>query len=292
MRAATVASEIPPEHQQSFGGPASVTASMSRNVCLCLLAAAFLLPVIWMIAASFDAHASWSLKFPSLTLKNYAAIMNATDLRTLYNSLYLATVSTVIVILCAFLSAYVLSRYRVRFKHSIMLAVLFTSALPVTMLILPLYQMYVELNWTDSLLTISLFLAGSSLPFAIWLLKNFIDQVPRELEEAAALSGVSTSRILLRVVIPLAFPGIAVTAIITFAASWGAFLVPLVLDTNQRDMPGAIAIYQFLGGSNGGVQFGSLAAYSLLFSLPVVALYVAVARHISGAFNLGGGVKG
>ena len=86
----------------------------------------------------------------------------------------------------------------------------------------------------------SLFLAASSLPFAIWLMKNFIDAVPEELEESAEIEGASSLRILLRIIIPLTIPGIGVTAIVTFINGWGAFLIPLVLNSNPSDTPASI----------------------------------------------------
>jgi multiple sugar transport system permease protein len=143
----------------------------------------------------------------------------------------------------------------------------------------------------DSLLWTSVFLAASSLPFAIWLMKNFIDAVPKELEEAAVMDGAGSLRVLLRVIVPLVMPGIFVTAIVTFISSWGQFLIPLVLISSPSKTPGAIAVYQFLSQFT-TPRFGQLAAYSLIFSLPVILLYLAMARKLSGAFTLGGSLKG
>jgi multiple sugar transport system permease protein len=134
------------------------------------------------------------------------------------------------------------------------------------------------------------FIAASSLPFSIWLLKNFIDQVPRELEEAAAIEGTRNLEVVLRVVVPLAMPGILVTSLVAFINAWGAFVIPLVLNSNPSDTPGSIAIYQFLT-ENGQIHFGDLAAYSILFALPVVVLYLVASRRISGAFTFAGGIK-
>jgi multiple sugar transport system permease protein len=82
-----------------------------------------------------------------------------------------------------------------------------------------------------------------------------------------------------------------VTAMVNFINAWGAFIVPLVLNSNPKDTPGSIAIYQFLR-ENGVVNFGQLASYSVLFALPVVALYLIASRYISGAFTFSGGLKG
>ena len=176
------------------------------------------------------------------------------------------------------------------FKRPFMLVILFASGLPVSMLVVPVYQMYVYLGWLDSLYTTALFLAASSLPFAIWLMKNFIDAVPVELEHAAAIDGASTFRILREVVLPLTVPGIAVTAIYTFINAWGAFIIPFVLTYSPDNQPGPVEIYNFMG-SHGLFKFGDLAVFSLLFSVPVIVLYLFMSRYFSGAFNFGGAVK-
>jgi multiple sugar transport system permease protein len=268
----------------SFGGVAA-------NLALAALGVAFLAPLLWILAASVDAHAGPALTWPHWSAHNYRAMLTWDRLRPFYDSLYLGVVSTVIATGAALLAAYGLSRRHIPLKRGLMLAILFASGLPVTMLLVPVYRLFVSLQWIDSLFYTSLFIAASSLPFAIWLLKNFIDQIPVELEEAAALEGAGNLQILLRVVLPSALPGIAVTAMVNFINAWGAFIVPLVLNSNPNDTPGSIAIYQFLR-ENGVVNFGELASYSVLFALPVVALYLISSRYISGAFTFSGGLKG
>jgi multiple sugar transport system permease protein len=261
------------------------------NLVLAAFGVAFVTPLLWMALSSFDAHANWSVKLPTPTLHNYGEIIRGGHLHSFYNSFYLAGVSTVVTTVLALLAGYVLSRRHVPLKRTTMIVILFASGLPVTMLLVPTFQLYVTFGWLDSLFTTSLFIAASSLPFAIWLLKNFIDQVPHELEEAAQIEGAGALQTLVRVVVPLALPGIAVTAIVVFINGWGAFVIPLVLNTNPHDVPGSIAIYQFLG-AYGTVHFGPLAAFSLLFSLPVLFLYLIAARQLSGAFSFSGGLKG
>jgi multiple sugar transport system permease protein len=263
----------------------------SANIGLGVFAALFATPLLWMLLASVDAHASWGLGVPTLTTANYRAVLHEAELRPLYNSFYLAGVATVVTTVTAVLSGYVLSRRHVPLKRVYLFLILFASGLPVTMVIVPTYQLFVDFGWLDSLFWTSLFLAGSSLPFAIWLMKNFIDAVPEELEESAALEAASSLRILARIIVPLTLPGIGVTAIVTFINAWGAFLVPFVLNSNPNDTPGSIAVYNFLSAFT-TPRFGQLAAYSLLFSLPVLALYLAMARRLSGAFTFGGSLRG
>ena len=272
--------------------PRFSAAGVAANVGLVIIGALFLLPMLWMIFASIDSNPDWAVKLPHhLTSRHYHEVVARGGLHSFRNSLYLAGVTTLITTTCAALAAYPLSRRHVPLRRTFLFGVLFAAGLPVTMLLVPVYQLYVRLGWLNSLFTTSLFLAASSLPFAIWLMKNFVEAVPEELENAAALEGAGTVQTLLRVVLPLTLPGLAVTAIYVFINAWGAFLVPLILDSNPNDNPGPIAIYDFMG-SHGFFDFGQLAAFSLMFSVPVVVLYVIMSRFFSGAFSFGGAVQG
>lgn len=267
-------------------------AALAVNATLVVLGVLFLLPMLWMLFASVDSSPDWAIKLPHhLTTKHFHDVVAGGALHSFANSLYLAGMTTAITTVVAALAAYPLSRRHIPLRRTFLFAILFAAGLPVTMLLVPVYQLYVDLGWLNSLLTTSLFLAATSLPFGIWLMKNFIDAVPAELENAAALEGCGTLTILGRVVLPLALPGISVTAIYTFINAWGAFLVPLVLDSNPNDQPGPITIYNFMG-SHGFFDFGQLAAFSLMFSVPVVVLYLVMSRFFSGAFSFGGALQG
>jgi len=265
--------------------------ALATNVVLILLGGFFLLPMLWMLFASIDSNPDWAIKLPSPTLANFLDVLGREDaIASFKASLILAGTTTVVTAILSVLAAYPLSRMHIPFKRTFMLTILFASGLPVSMLIVPVYQMYVTFGWLDSLYTTALFLAASSLPFAIWLMKNFIDAVPEELEHAAAIDGASTFRILRQVVLPLTVPGIAVTAIYTFINAWGAFIVPFVLTYSPENQTGPIEIYNFMG-SHGLFKFGDLAVFSLLFSIPVIVLYLFMSRYFSGAFTFGGAVK-
>ena len=268
------------------------TTTLAANVVLVLLGSFFLLPMLWMLFASIDSNPDWAIKLPSPTLANFSEVIARPEAVIAFrSSLILAGTTTVVTTVLAMLAAYPLSRMHIPLKRPFMLGILFAAGLPVSMLIVPVYQLYVTLGWLDSLYTTALFLAATSLPFAIWLMKNFIDAVPIELEQAAAIDGASTVRILRQVVLPLTVPGLAVTAIYTFINAWGAFVVPFVLMYSPEDQPGPIEIYNFMG-SHGLFKFGDLAVFSLLFSIPVIVLYLVMSRYFSGAFNFGGAVRG
>jgi multiple sugar transport system permease protein len=265
---------------------------VAANVALIVVGVLFLLPMLWMVFSSIDSNPDWAVKLPhNLTSRHFHDVVARGGLHSFRNSLYLAGMTTLIATVLAALAAYPLSRRHVPFRRTFLFAILFAAGLPVTMLLVPIYQLYVRLGWLNSLFTTSLFLAASSLPFAIWLMKNFVETVPEELENAAALEGAGMLQTLVRVVLPLTVPGLSVTAIYVFINAWGAFLVPLVLDSNPNDNPGPIAIYNFMG-SHGFFDFGQLAAFSLMFSVPVLVLYLIMSRFFSGAFTFGGAMQG
>ena len=262
------------------------------NVLMAIIGVVFLLPLLWLILASFNPQAGDSLSLPHpFSFVNYHLAFRAGAGSAIVNSLYLAGVSTVIATAVSTMAGFMLARRRIRFKGAFLVLILFLTGIPVTLLLIPTYQIFVGLAWLNSRFYTSIVLASMSVPFSIWLLKNFIGQVPREFEEAAAIEGAGEINILFRIVMPLIIPGILVSAILTFINSWGSFLIPLVLDANPADTPGAVGIYQFMS-ANGQVQFGQLAAYSVLFSVPVIILYLISSRWLSGGFSFAGGVKG
>ncbi len=261
------------------------------SLVMAVIGLAFLIPLGWLLLAAFNPHATSGMAAPTFSAANFKAAFSAGAGRDIANSLYLAGVSTIVATVVSTLAGYVLSRHYLPLKGPFLVGVIFLTGLPIPLLLIPIYQMFVQVNWLNSPFYTSLVLAATSVPFAIWLLKNFVDQVPREFEEAAAVEGSGQFRILVRVVVPLIMPGILVSAILTFINSWGAFLIPLVLDSNPNDTPGAVGIYNFIT-ANGQVQFGPLAAYGILFSLPVIILYIISSRWLSGGFSFAGGIKG
>ena len=266
-----------------------VAASTASHLLLAVIGLAFVLPMLWLLFAAFDAKASWGIEWPHLTLENFAATLHSTELQALANSLILSMVATAVATACALPSAYALSRRRIPFKGPILLGVLFLTGVPLAILIIPVYQMFAEIGWL-SILPAGLFLAVTSLPFEIFLIKNFIDAVPQDLEEAARLERATTWQVLSRVVLPLATPGICAAAIFGFVNAWGSFIVPLILITAAGQQVGPIAIYNFVNGYE--IHYGEIAAFSVVFALPVVILYGFASRFFREGFVLGGAVKG
>nr|WP_312866876.1 carbohydrate ABC transporter permease [Streptomyces zagrosensis] len=263
------------------------------DLALLAIAALFVLPLVWLLFASLDADASLRVGAPSpATMDNFDAVWTQEiTFRPMLNSLLLCGGATLLTVVCAALAAYPLSRYRSRLVRPYLLTVLFTTCLPLTAIMVPVYGLYVQVELIDSLLGTALFLAATQLPFAIWLMKNFMDGVPIALEEAAWTDGASWLQTLLRIILPLMGPGLTVVTIYSFIMMWGNFFVPFMLLLTPDQLPASVTLFTFFG-SYDTVVYGQLAAFSILYSTPVILLYVLIARKLGGGFALGGAVKG
>ncbi|UFR02201.1 carbohydrate ABC transporter permease [Streptomyces sp. Go40/10] len=266
---------------------------LAADLSLLAVAAAFALPLAWVLLSAVDPHAGLRVRVPdSPTLDNFRAILTPDITYTpLLNSLVLCGGATALTVGCAALAAYPLSRFRSRLNRPFLLTILFATSLPITAVMVPVYALFVRVNLIDTLQGTILFFAASQLPFAIWLTKNFMDGVPRELEEAAWTDGASALQSLVRIVLPLMGPGLAVVTVFSFVMMWGNFFVPFMLLLTPDRMPASVSINDFFG-NRGMVAYGQLAAFSVIYSTPVVLLYVLVARRLGGGFALGGAVKG
>ncbi|MEV8090371.1 carbohydrate ABC transporter permease [Streptomyces nigra] len=266
---------------------------LAADAGLLVVAAAFVLPLAWVVLSALDPHADLRVKLPDgLTLDNFDAVMTPEITFTpLLNSLLLCGGGTLLTVACAALAAYPLSRFRSRFNRPFLLTVLFATSLPITAIMVPVYALFVQVNLIDTMEGTIFFFAASQLPFSIWLMKNFMDGVPKELEEAAWTDGASSLQSLVRIVLPLMGPGVAVVTVFSFVMMWGNFFVPFMLLLTPDQMPAAVSINEFFG-NRGTVVYGQLAAFSILYSTPVILLYVLVARRLGGGFALGGAVKG
>ncbi|MDX2530608.1 carbohydrate ABC transporter permease [Streptomyces europaeiscabiei] len=266
---------------------------LAADAGLLAVAATFVLPLAWVILSSVDPRANLTVKLPDgLTLDNFDAVLTPEITFTpLLNSLLLCGGGTALTVVCAALAAYPLSRFRSRLNRPFLLAILFATSLPITAIMVPVYALFVQVNLIDTMQGTIFFFAASQLPFAIWLMKNFMDGVPKELEEAAWTDGASSLQSLVRVVLPLMGPGVAVVTVFSFVMMWGNFFVPFMLLLTPEQMPAAVSINEFFG-NRGTVIYGQLAAFSVIYSTPVILLYVGVARRLGGGFALGGAVKG
>ncbi|MBU9711666.1 carbohydrate ABC transporter permease [Evansella tamaricis] len=260
---------------------------------LSIIAILFIVPLLWVVFASFDGNATQVIKIPEkFTLDNYVSVItSSTNQRAFMIGLLLSGGQTILVVILSLLAAYPLSRFPLKNKQKFMLTILFMTSLPITAIMVPVYQLFLFLNLQDSLFGTLLFLTASQLPFGIWITKNFIDGVPTDLEEAAWIDGASLLVGLRKVVAPLMIPGIFTVSIFVFIGSWGNFFVPYILLQSPGKLPASVTIYQFFG-QYGYAAYGQLAAYSILYMMPTFILYYFAQNHMSKGFTMGGAAKG
>lgn len=255
-----------------------------------LLATFFVLPMLWIVLAPFDAHPTLVATIHHPTLANFADVFRNPDvLSSLRNSVVLALGTMVIVVACAALAAYALSRGKMRGRDLLLyMLLLFSSIVTGSAAIVPLFLLVFSLHLINSLTGVILVMAGGLLPTGIFILKDFMDTTPTSYEESARVFGASPLQVLRDIVAPLVRPGLAVVAVWTIVNVWGSFLTPFILLRNPSLSPAAVEIYSFYT-SGGLANLRLLSTFALLYTLPVVIMYLFV-QHRYG-FRFYGGIK-
>lgn len=259
------------------------------------LVAMLLVPVYWMIVASFTPEARLfepvSSPLPvDPTLAHYRALVAERGfLLPIRNSLVVAALTTLIAVPVAALCAYALARMRMRGKGPLLALVLAVSMFPQISVVAPLYLLLRELRLIDTYPGLVLPYISFTTPLAVWLLTGFFRALPRELEEAAMVDGASRLRAMRDVVLPLAAPALASTAILTFLYCWNEFLFALsfTLGPERQTVPVAIALFR----GRYQVPWGQILAAAVVATVPVALVVLAFQRRIVAGLTAGA-VKG
>jgi multiple sugar transport system permease protein len=249
-----------------------------------------LLPVLWVLLSSFKSNVDVLAVPPKLaftpTWANYPGVLETVPgfPRVVLNSVLVAAVGTAIIIGLSLPAAYALNRFtRIR-RARLGLGIISVRAFPTIALAIPLYMLMQSADLLDTKTSVVLANVAFSLPFAIWMIYGFVESVPREIEEAAAIDGCSRLGTLLRVVTPTILPGIGATAILTSVVAWREFLFPLVLtSSNAQTLP--VVVGNFITGS--GTDWGRLCAFAVITILPVAAFSLFVGKYLVLGFSSG-----
>lgn len=257
-----------------------------------LIIAFFGLPMVWLVLTPFNPRATLSVEIPAQpTLDNFREVFgNQFAVRALaQNNLILATGTMLGITLIATLTAYALSRARVPGRDYLAyVLILFSSVVTGTAAMVPIFLIISDLGLVDTHLGVILVFIGGYLPSAIFIMRNFVDGIPRSYEESALVSGASPVQVLLDVALPLVRPGMMMIAIWAFVHAWGAFLIPFVLLRSPENLPASTAMYSFYTEA-GTPNITLVSAYSLLYALPVLVLYLLVNWRYG--FRFFGGIK-
>jgi multiple sugar transport system permease protein len=270
--------------------PREMVGRIGFYVLIALITAFMAIPVLWLVLTPFDGTPTLSTSLPEWTLENFAGLLeNPYALTSLGNSVLLAVGSMVLVTVLGALAAYALSRVRVPGRDALLYALLLLSSIVTgTAAMVPIFLLMFELNMIDSQLGVILVLSGGLLPAAIFIMKDFMDGTPRSYEESARVFGAGPLQILRDIVLPVVRPGIATIAVWTIVNVWGNFLTPFILLRSPDKSPAAVVLYTFYT-EGGQANLGLISAFSLLYSIPVVAMYVFVNRRYGFRFH--GGIK-
>jgi multiple sugar transport system permease protein len=249
----------------------------------------WLFPIYWIFLTSFKTPLLINEPVPVFwftpTLENYQHLFAEFSFaRVLSNSLIIVSVSTFVVIVLALLAAYALARLQVRGGKHIAIWMLSLRFMPAIAIVLPFFVVWQRLGIIDTHLGLILVYVAFNLPFAVWLLRGFLVEVPRDLDEAAMLDGLGHLAILRRIILPVMAPGVAVTAIFTFMFAWNEYLMALVLTSrNATTVP--VTVSKFIQAYS--ILWGDVGASATIELLPVLVVVFLLQRHIMRGITLG-----
>jgi multiple sugar transport system permease protein len=201
-----------------------------------------------------------------------------------------AVATTVLTVLLALPAAYGLARFKTFLRPVTLGWVLVSQVFPTILVIIPLFLILKQFELIDSLPGLTIVYVVFTMPFCLWMLMGFVANIPRDLEEAAAIDGANRLRILISIVFPLLRPGVVATALFAFISSWNEFLFALVMIQTPDKVTLPLTLSRFVG-AEGQVQLGALAAGSLLATIPSLVFFALIQRRLTSGL-LSGAVKG
>ncbi|MEV7689784.1 carbohydrate ABC transporter permease [Streptomyces bungoensis] len=253
-----------------------------------LVTLAFFAPVAWMVLTSFhqesDAATNPPSPFAPLSLAQYKLLLGRDITPFLLNSAMASVFSTLLVLALALPAAYALSVKPVRKWTDVMFFFLSTKFLPLIAALLPIYMIVKDLGMLDNIWSLVVLYTAMNLPIAVWMMRSFLAEVPREILEAAEVDGAGLPTVLLRIVAPVAMPGIAATSLICFIFSWNEFMFAVNL-TATKASTAPVFLVGFI--TNEGLFLARLCAAATLVSLPVLIAGFAAQDKLVRGLSLG-----
>lgn len=224
---------------------------------------------------------TYAWRFPaSPNLDNFYRLMTGTDFALwLAHSLLVALAVTALGLILAATAGYAISRFRFFARGALLNTLLVTQIFPATMLLLPIFIILSQLQLVDTFLGLGLIYLATVLPFSIWQMKSYYDSIPESIEEAAAMDGCTPSETFRRVVIPVAAPGLAVTALFSFAASWNEYVVAAIILQDSRLFTLPLGLRELQMSDSPG-HAGLFGAGALFVTLPMLLLYLLLSRFL------------
>lgn len=252
-------------------------------------------PLAWIVSVALKPQSelylvvqTWLPAAP--TLENFLVVLEQTTLlRSVLNSLFVSCSAAALTVVLGLPAAYLMARTQGKATAAITAWVLISQMFPFILIIVPLYILLIRAGLYDSHLALILVYVVWSLPFAIWMLRNYLRSIPVELEQAAALDRASSAQIMARIIAPLSVPGLIVAFLFSFILSWNEFLFALILLKNPDLATLSLMLVRFIG-SDGAVRIGPLAAAAILSAIPNFVVFGFMQRRLVQGL-LGGSVR-
>lgn len=255
------------------------------HISLLIFCIAVNFPLLWMVSSSFKTNRE-SISFPpkflpeQLNLDNYVFIWTRMHFgKYLLNTVYVSALTVSFSIAIGTLAGYAFSRFRLRAKQSILLFILFFRMLPPILFIIPLFFVIQKIGLYNDLEGVVLSMTTIALPFAVWMMKNYIDTIPREIDEAATIDGCSRFHAFFRIIVPLCKPGIVATSVFCLLTAWNEFMFANTLIHSEAKRTLVVALYSYLGDFN--IAWNLLMAASTLTLIPVIVFFFLIQKTLS-----------
>ena len=261
-----------------------------RQLMAFIVIAAILLPIAWIMLTAFklprEVYSLDNVLWFTPTLENLATIFqHPWNLGSkLLNSLMVAGSTVLIAMPLALCSAYAFSRFEFACKQPLFLAIIASQFIPAAVVVLPYFVMFKELGWLDTRSALVIVNLSIVLPYAVWMIKGFIDAVPLEMEESAMVDGASRLRVLWQMVVPTALPGVITAAVFSFTLTWNEFLFALIL-TKQDALTLPIGLIGFR--TERGDLWELMAAAGMIITVPMILISLAVHKQFIGSLTAG-----
>jgi multiple sugar transport system permease protein len=290
--AATIKDQVATKRKKPPRGPKTpwwMWLSVAAIVVFCLF------PFYWLLNISLKTGGDLSSADvipPNPSLDNYTSIFqNSSFTRALGNSAIVSLSTTFIGVVVGSFAAYALARLKMKFKFGLLALVLSITTFPQIAIAAPLFRLWSDIGLYDTLIGLVIPYLTFALPLSIYILVSFFKEIPKDLEEAALVDGATHFQAFRKVVVPLAAPGLATTAILTFISAWNEFLLAFTLTSSPSARTVPVAIQQFSGSSQFEVPLGTQSAASIVISIPLIVLVLLFQKRIVAGLTAGA-VKG
>ncbi|MBI3671887.1 MAG: carbohydrate ABC transporter permease [Rhizobiales bacterium] len=263
-----------------------------RYVVAVALVLVFVFPIYWLFTMSFktpdEIFAFPPVWYPrAIQFNNYRVLFKDGDAATVGNSLILATVSTFFAMIFGTVAAYSLARFKTG-GENLAVWIISQRMMPPVAIVFPVFLFYVWLGWVDTYVGLIILYTAFSLPYVIWMMRGYIEDIPLELEESALVDGCTRWAVLWKVVLPMARSGLFATAVFTFVFAWNDFLFALVL-TRTEVITYTVQVTHYFGGQSN--FWAKIAAMSVLGTIPVFFAVATLQRYLVRGISMGA-VKG